>query len=84
MPDVKCAEQIDSPIIREPGKYEGQPRWVPHFHDLALSGECDEDDGRVWCFFLNNADRAMFPELFHARAVEIRVDDKGFVTGELA
>ena len=26
-------------IIRTPGKFEGEPRWVPYFWDLALEGE---------------------------------------------
>lgn len=78
-----CAVAATGPVITEPGKFEGQPRWTPHFYDLALEGSADEDDGRAWVFFVNSQDRAMFPELFNVRAVEIRVDDSGFVMGSL-
>jgi hypothetical protein len=70
--------------ITEPGMFEGQPRWTPHYYDLALEGGADEDNGRVWTFHVTPDDVRQYPELRYVRSVEIRQDSYGFVTGSMA
>jgi hypothetical protein len=41
---------VENGIIKSPGKFEGEPVFVPHFWSLALEGFSDGDDGRVLTF----------------------------------
>jgi hypothetical protein len=66
--------------IRRPGKFEGERLYVPYFWDLFLEGGADFDNGKVFGFYLNDADRALFPELGkRRRTVELFQRDNGFV-----
>lgn len=67
------------PIIADPGKFEGEPVWVPYFWAIGLSGFADRDSGAVYGFNLTPEDRARFPELKGRRTVRIGTNDSGFV-----
>jgi hypothetical protein len=71
-------------IIRSPGKFEGQPTWVPLLWDLSLEGWSDEDFGRVQFFRLDDTVRAKVqtlpPDAFGVRLEET---DQGFVGAEV-
>lgn len=71
-------------IIRNPGKFEGEPAWAPYFYDAVLNGCCSdeyttEDDQGIAFFMVSDADRAAFPELAGLFGVAIANDARGFV-----
>jgi hypothetical protein len=51
-------------IIRSPGKFEGEPLYVPYFWDCATQGMYAEDVNGVFFMPLDESDHAMFPELY--------------------
>ncbi len=51
-------------IIRSPGKFEGEPIYVPYFWDCALQGMFAEDVNGVFFMPLDESDHVMFPELY--------------------
>lgn len=65
--------------ITNPGKFEGEAVYVPHFWDAFLNGEADRDDGTIVGFNVTKEDKAMFPELKGRRTVRIYERDDGFV-----
>ena len=67
---------------KRPGKFEGEPAWVPFFYDVSMLGGADEDDDKGYRFVLNDLDRKTFPELWDVYGVSISVDDQGFVRGK--
>lgn len=70
---------IDKLIIRSPGKFEGEARYVPHYWEIYLEGFADSDDGKVLRFKITKEDRELFPELKKRRMVSLVEDDQGFV-----
>ena len=68
--------------VTSPGKFQGEPRWVPYFY--ALDDELQVEDGAcVVCraFQLTPEERRQFPELKTTFAVVLAETDDGFVTG---
>ncbi len=85
--DVEQRYRLEHGVIRSPGKFEGEPLWVPVFWERALEDGSDEDledDGDaefqpVSVFVIENADLLEFPELEGIREVRVWEDDQGFV-----
>lgn len=69
-------------IIRTPGKFEGEPTWVPHLWDLAGDGGADEDFGRVVFFRTDDELRAQFPGLAGVFGVGLEETEQGFVNSQ--
>lgn len=67
-------------IITDPGKFEGEPHWVPYFWELYLTGGGD-DDGELIQFTLGPDDYLLFPELTCYEGVGLYVTSDGFVRG---
>ena len=66
--------------IRNPGKFEGEPLFVPHFWDVFLDGGADwENEDDVIGFVVTPEDRAEFPELGAQAEVTLFQRDDGFV-----
>lgn len=68
--------------IANPGKFEGEPAWVPFFY--ALEDDDEFTDGAAVAyraFQVNAEDRQRFPELKGVFAVVLAETDDGFVTG---
>lgn len=70
-------------IITRPGKFEGEPRWVEYFYDLAQNGEQDEEivskDGTYYNVFKHLTDEYdSFPELKGLYCVAIYQREDGF------
>ena len=57
----------ESNIIRSPGKFEGEPRYVPYFFDAELNGapddELDDSGTLVTVFKITEEDVGLYPEL---------------------
>jgi hypothetical protein len=69
--------------ITNPGKFEGQPIYVPYYWDSYLNGCADRDDGRVLGFDITPEDRALFPEIpSKRRTIKLEESDSGFVTSD--
>lgn len=71
-------------LITAPGKFENEPRWAPHFLDLAHQGFEDDyslDEGGFphYTFRICEADRIQFPELVGIERIFIWEDEFGFV-----
>jgi hypothetical protein len=63
--DILSNYQIDAnKIIRNLGKFEGEPVYVPYFWDCALQGMYAEDVNGVFFMPLYQEDFIMFPELY--------------------
>lgn len=82
-------ETRDGTIV-QPGKFEGQPAYAPHFWGLALEGdgmsgcEATGDDGPEWTRVSVTADdRELYPELAGTDYVYLCESDDGFVTCSL-
>jgi hypothetical protein len=65
--------------ITDPGKFEGEARYMPHFYDLFLNGCADEDDGETLTFNVEQDDIDEFPELADFKRVRFFEDSQGFV-----
>ena len=69
----------DGQRITQPGKFEGEPLWVPEFWQAGLEGFADDDDGEYYGFTLSDSDREKWPELAGCTRVALREDSQGFV-----
>lgn len=80
----------DTLRIIDPGKFEGEPRWLPYFYEAWGAGEAAtedaiEHDGAIECqawIYIADYDLIQFPELRGYYQVRIMVDEQGFVYGE--
>jgi len=72
-------------IIRSPGKFEGQPIYVPYYWSLTLEGCADRNSGPggevgVAGFDVTSKDRELFPEIpRNRRTIWLEEDEQGFV-----
>lgn len=74
-----CDYQNDGRIITQPGKFQGEPVFAPHFWNLGLEGFADDDDGERYSFNVTKDDAEFWPELEGVAVVELREDSNGFV-----
>lgn len=79
MPGDPCEYENDGTYITSPGKFEGEPRYVPYLWDQIMRGGADEDDGSTLKFIINDEDRAIYQELAGVEYVRLWEDDVGFV-----
>ena len=83
---IEAEYRVVDGTIRNPGKFELQPLWVPVLWDTALEGFADTDDGETYGFTVPKGDplRAEFPELDawlgRHRTVKLVESCTGFVT----
>jgi hypothetical protein len=66
-------------IVSSPGKFEGEPAYVPYYWDVYLDGGAGRDNVDLLGFDVTAEDKALFPELKHRLAVTLRETDQGFV-----
>ncbi len=66
-------------IIASPGKFEGEPLYVPYYWQCYLDGMADSDDGKILYFDVTDDDRKEFSELAEVKTVELWESDNGFV-----
>ena len=69
----------DHLVITDLGKFEGEPRYVPHFWEVFLDGFVDTDDGQYLRFRVTDEDKIQFPELSTHHWVTLLETDQGFV-----
>lgn len=83
MPEYK----VEQGIIRSPGKFEGEPEWVPGFWERVLDGADDEilfDEDPVSVFILDDADRRTIGAAAEGSvALLLWEDTSGFVRSRL-
>lgn len=69
-----------APVIRSPGKFEGEPIYVPYFWDEYLNGGADEEDeDGVLIFIVTEEDRDQFPELKTGDRIGLVQTSDGFI-----
>ena len=74
--------------IRDLGKYEGEPAWVPHMYQQILEGGCDTTiydeyaDNHTDVIIINDDDRERYNFAEHDYAVAIWTTEQGFTHGE--
>lgn len=75
-------------IVTNPGKFEGEPAYVPYFWELGLDGMADEDftdvGGAVYAFDITEDDKIFFPGLLKYKRIELRESEVGFVSAKLS
>lgn len=82
---IESEFRIENGLIRNPGKFELQPLWVPALWDIAMEGFADSDDGETYGFTITKEDalRVEFPELNawlgRRRTVKLVQTDQGFI-----
>lgn len=68
-------------IIRNPGKFEGEPIYVPYYWEQFMDGGADDDEGCTLKFNITPEERKAFPELGKKqKVVRIFQNDQGFVS----
>jgi len=77
---IRSVGTLPGGTIMDPGMFEGQPRYVPHFWAVFLMGMADRDDGRVLKFQVTREDKKQFPELRRRGWVSLVQSDQGFIT----
>lgn len=65
--------------IAEPGKFEGEPLFVPYFYRCGLDGHGDYDENNNWVFEITDDDRGLFPDLADSTQITIIETESGFV-----
>ena len=65
--------------INDPGRFGGEPRYVPHYWDIYMDGLADRDDGTTLGFDVSAEDVAAYPELKNRRTVRLVQSDQGFI-----
>jgi len=88
-----CFEVDDQGLITTPGKFEGEPIYVPYFWNLGLDGCADDEetqthyptDQPVFGFNLSdlNIEQSVWPELKGQDRIELWESDLGFVFYDL-
>jgi hypothetical protein len=84
---VSLRQTYDEQVIG-PGKFEGEPPWVPYFYESWNEGHVvgafgDSDFGLYAAFYVDHDDMILFPELatrFGTRAVYLAESSDGFVS----
>jgi len=88
MNTTTCEYANDGKRITQPGKFEGEPVFAPHYWDLALQGFADSDNGTVYGFRFRRGELADPNTAFHAelkawlgrkRTLKLWEDSVGFV-----
>ena len=81
---------MSNDVIRDPGKFEGEPSFVPELWDMVMDGGMDDEfydgDKPVAVFMIDNELRTKFPAAFGpdgsysvAYAILLYEDSQGFV-----
>lgn len=72
--------RVQNGLIRNPGKFEGEPLYVPYFYDFYLEGggEAEEEDGG-YRITIEAQDIQAFPALAGFTTICLYEDDAGFV-----
>jgi len=65
--------------ITNPGRFEGEPYFVPFFWGLTLEGLHDEQLGSLFKVVIRREDKMLFPELKEEFDLFLWEDDSGFV-----
>jgi len=72
-------------MVKGPGKFEGEPPYVPYFWDLGLEGFEDDiqhgEDGILYStFYVTKEERDLWGDLLEGiKSVCVWEDDNGFV-----
>jgi len=70
-------------MVKQPGKFEGEPRVAPYFYNLVLNGEGEQLEEGCFSIKITPEDCEIFPELEGYKRVILYVDNDGFVYGEI-
>ena len=65
--------------INDPGRFGGEPRYVPYYWDIYMDGLADRDDGKTLGFDVSAEDVVAYPELKNRRTVRLVQSDQGFI-----
>lgn len=84
--DILARYDVRDGIIRNPGKFEGEPIYLPYFYEMMLEGCVDETlgDGEtentIDILKLTPSERAEFPEIdADSVAIALEHTEQGFV-----
>jgi hypothetical protein len=78
--------QTENGRIVEPGRFQGEPRWLPYFYELMLDGSgqvLDWPSGETTTLVdIYEGDVRLYPELVEYVVVAIEENSDGFVFGK--
>ena len=79
--DIEALFELDAKgVITSPGKFEGEPAYVPYYWDKGLDGWADDEpDDYSYLFYVTKEDVNEFPELAGKDRVVVTISDCGFV-----
>ena len=64
--------------IRNPGRFEGEARYVPHFWAVVLDGQADET-AKGASIQVTPEDKLRFPELKRRQRIVLHQQENGFI-----
>lgn len=71
---------ISNGRIKNPGKFEGEPIYVPYFWEQYLNGFWDFENSKAVGFHLTKEEKNLFPEIpKRKQVIKIKQTDQGFV-----
>ena len=81
--EIEDQYTVENGIIQDPGRFEGEPIYVPYFVDFYMNGDPGDYDGEVNVYDIEPEDIRQFPELEPFKSISIWVSDQGFWYHEL-
>lgn len=82
--DILTHYKVEGGVIRSPGKFEGEPLYVPYFWDAFMNGMADSDHQGILGFDVTEEDKKEFPELKRRRVVKLSEREDSFVVEVMA
>ena len=76
--EIENTYTVKDGIIKSPGKFEGEPIYVPYFWQVYLDG-FGEEMGDYVLFDVEPSDVVEFPELNGKSTIKLMENDQGFV-----
>ena len=71
--------KVERGIVRSPGKFEGEPLYVPYYWGEYLDGGADDDEGCTLKFNVTTEERKALGIPKRKKVVRIMETEQGFV-----
>ena len=77
--EILAQYTVQNGIIKNPGQFDGEPIYLPHYWDIYLNGGADRDNGQIIGFDISADDKLEFPELKNRRTIRMIQTESGFI-----
>ena len=66
-------------MVKHPGKFEGENRYVPYFWEVGLDGLYSYKNNGIYYFYVTLDNIDIFPELNGIKIIRLHEREDGFV-----